>query len=81
MENERLGLTYDKLTALAIALDVDLSDLFNDSSARTLPAASGRRSTANSGSHHSAVNRVCASAGTGRFDAAPQRDRRITVRS
>jgi transcriptional regulator with XRE-family HTH domain len=50
MENERLGLTYDKLTALAIALDVDLSDLFNDSSSRALPAASGRRSIARKGS-------------------------------
>jgi transcriptional regulator with XRE-family HTH domain len=50
MENERLGLTYDKLTALAIALDVDLSDLFNDNSARALPAASGRRSIARKGS-------------------------------
>jgi transcriptional regulator with XRE-family HTH domain len=50
MENERLGLTYDKLTALAIALDVDLSDLFSDSTPRALPAASGRRSIAREGS-------------------------------
>jgi transcriptional regulator with XRE-family HTH domain len=50
MENERLGLTYDKLTALAIALDVDLSDLFNDSSSSRAPsAASGRRSLARKG--------------------------------
>jgi transcriptional regulator with XRE-family HTH domain len=50
MENERLGLTYDKLTALAIALDVDLSDLFNNSSSsRASPAASGRRSVARKG--------------------------------
>jgi transcriptional regulator with XRE-family HTH domain len=51
MENERLGITYDKLTRLAVALDVDLSTLFTDRPpAAEGPQAVGRRSIARKGS-------------------------------
>jgi transcriptional regulator with XRE-family HTH domain len=51
MENERLGITYDKLTKLAVALDVDLSTLFTDNPpAAEGSQAVGRRSIARKGS-------------------------------
>ena len=46
MENGRLGFTYDKLTRLAVALDVDLSTLFTDSPPAEGAQAVGRRSIA-----------------------------------
>jgi len=51
MENERLGVTYDKLTRLAVALEVDLSMLFTDESPQPQGSqAIGRRSIARKGS-------------------------------
>jgi transcriptional regulator with XRE-family HTH domain len=50
MENERLGLTYDKLARLAIALEVDMSTLFTDAEPVEGPQAVGRRSVARKGS-------------------------------
>ena len=50
MENERLGLTYDKLTRLAVALDVDMSTLFTDAAQLDEPSAAGRRSLTRKGS-------------------------------
>lgn len=51
MENERLGITYDKLTKLAVALDVDISSLFTGvEQVRELQQAVGRRSIARKGS-------------------------------
>jgi len=49
MENERLGLTYDKLARLAVALEVDLSTLFTDDVQVERPQAVGRRSIARKG--------------------------------
>jgi hypothetical protein len=50
MENERLGITYDKLTKLALALDVDISSLFTGVAQAHGPQAVGRRSVARKGS-------------------------------
>jgi len=50
MENERLGITYDKLTKLAVALDVDISGLFTGVAQVQGPPAIGRRSIARKGS-------------------------------
>lgn len=50
MENGRLGFTYDKLTRLAVALEVDLSTLFTDGPLATSSQAVGRRSIARKGS-------------------------------
>lgn len=50
MENELLGLTYDKLARLAIALEVDMSTLFTDSPPMEDPQPVGRRSIAHKGS-------------------------------
>jgi transcriptional regulator with XRE-family HTH domain len=50
MENERLGITYDKLTKLALALDVDISSLFTGVAQTQGPQAVGRRSVARKGS-------------------------------
>lgn len=50
MENERLGLTYDKLARLAVALEVDMSTLFTDDVQIDTPPAAGRRSIARKGS-------------------------------
>ena len=50
MENERLGITYDKLTKLAVALDVDISSLFTGVAEVQGPQAVGRRSIARKGS-------------------------------
>jgi len=50
MENERLGLTYDKLAQLTVALDVDMSTLFTDGAQIDEPLAAGRRSVARKGS-------------------------------
>jgi transcriptional regulator with XRE-family HTH domain len=50
MENERLGLTYDKLARLAIALEVDMSTLFTDKEPAEGAQAVGRRSVARKGS-------------------------------
>ncbi len=50
MENEQLGITYDKLTKLAIALDVDISSLFTGMAQTPGPRAVGRRSIARKGS-------------------------------
>ncbi len=50
MENERLGITYDKLTKLAAALDVDISSLFTGTAQAPGPQAVGRRSIARKGS-------------------------------
>lgn len=49
MENGRLGLTYDKLTRLAVALEVDMSTLFTDDVPADEPQAAGRRSIARKG--------------------------------
>jgi transcriptional regulator with XRE-family HTH domain len=49
MENERLGLTYDKLARLAVALEADMSTLFTDA-APLGPEPVGRRSIARKGS-------------------------------
>lgn len=48
MENDRLGLTYDKLTKLTGALGVDIGSLFTDA-AQTAVHAGGRRSVARKG--------------------------------
>lgn len=48
MENDRLGLTYDKLTRLTGALGVDIGSLFTDT-AQTAVHAGGRRSVARKG--------------------------------
>lgn len=48
MENDRLGLTYDKLTKLTGALGVDIGSLFTDT-AQTAVHAGGRRSVARKG--------------------------------
>jgi transcriptional regulator with XRE-family HTH domain len=53
MENERLGLTYDKLTRLALAFDVDMSALFNDGPPIEGPQPIGRRSIARRGNGRS----------------------------
>jgi transcriptional regulator with XRE-family HTH domain len=50
MENERLGITYDKLAKLAVALDVDISSLFTGVAEAQGPQAVGRRSIARKGS-------------------------------
>jgi mannose-6-phosphate isomerase-like protein (cupin superfamily) len=50
MENERLGLSYDKLARLAVALEVDMSTLFTDAEPIEDPLAVGRRSVARKGS-------------------------------
>jgi transcriptional regulator with XRE-family HTH domain len=50
MENERLGLTYDKLARLAVALEVDMSTLFTDAAPVEDPQPVGRRSIARKGS-------------------------------
>ena len=50
MENERLGITYDKLTKLAGALDVDISSLFTGVAQVQGPPDIGRRSIARKGS-------------------------------
>jgi len=50
MENERLGLSYDKLARLAVALEVDMSTLFADAEPIEGPQAVGRRSVARKGS-------------------------------
>jgi transcriptional regulator with XRE-family HTH domain len=50
MENERLGLTYDKLTRLAAAFQIDISALFTDGRLIESPQAAGRRSIARKGS-------------------------------
>jgi hypothetical protein len=49
MENERLGLTYDKLTRLAAAFEVDMSALFTEGPPIEGPQAIGRRSLARKG--------------------------------
>lgn len=48
MENDRLGLTYDKLTKLTNALGVDIGSLFTET-AQTAVHAGGRRSVARKG--------------------------------
>lgn len=48
MENDRLGLTYDKLTRLTNALGVDIGSLFTDQAPPAVHA-SGRRSVARKG--------------------------------
>lgn len=48
MENDRLGLTYDKLTKLTGALGVDIGSLFTET-AQTAVHAGGRRSVARKG--------------------------------
>jgi transcriptional regulator with XRE-family HTH domain len=50
MENGRLGLTYDKLTRLAVALEVDMSSLFTDDPVMAGRQPVGRRSLARKGS-------------------------------
>jgi transcriptional regulator with XRE-family HTH domain len=50
MENERLGITYDKLTNLAVALDVDISSFFTGVAQAQGAPAIGRRSIARKGS-------------------------------
>jgi transcriptional regulator with XRE-family HTH domain len=50
MENERLGLTYDKLARLAVALEVDMGTLLTDAEPIQDLQASGRRSVARRGS-------------------------------
>jgi transcriptional regulator with XRE-family HTH domain len=50
MENERLGLTYDKLARLAVAFEVDMSTLFTDAAPIEGPQPIGRRSIARKGS-------------------------------
>src|SRR6202522_2346555 len=50
MENEQLGITYDKLIKLAVALDVDISSLFTGVAQTPETQAVGRRSIARSGS-------------------------------
>ena len=50
MENERLGITYDKLTNLAVALDVDISGFFTGVAQAQGAPAIGRRSIARKGS-------------------------------
>src|SRR6202522_3791315 len=50
IENERLGLTYDKLARLAVALEVDMSTLFTDAAPVAGPEPVGRRSIARKGS-------------------------------
>ncbi len=50
MENERIGLTYDKLARFAIAFEVDMSTLFTDGAPIEGPQAVGRRSIAHKGS-------------------------------
>ncbi len=49
MENGRLGVSYDKLTRLAVALDTDFSTLFADTPQTNGPPAVGRRSIARKG--------------------------------
>jgi len=48
MENELLGLTYDKLTRITAALEVDIGSLFVDTP-QVPPQAAGRRSIARRG--------------------------------
>jgi len=50
MENERLGITYDKLTNLAVALAVDVSSFFTGVAQSQGAPAIGRRSIARKGS-------------------------------
>ena len=50
MENEQLGITYDKLTNLAVALDVDISSIFTGAPQTQGAPAIGRRSIARKGS-------------------------------
>jgi transcriptional regulator with XRE-family HTH domain len=50
METGRLGVSYDKLTRLAAALDTDFSALFTDSAQTSAAPVSGRRSIARKGS-------------------------------
>jgi transcriptional regulator with XRE-family HTH domain len=57
MENARLGLSYDKLYRLAVALEVDMSTLFGDSLQVEPPQATGRRSLAPKGSGKKVITR------------------------
>ena len=57
MENDRLGLSYDKLYRLAVALEVDMSTLFGDTLQVEEPHATGRRSIAYKGSGKSVATR------------------------
>jgi transcriptional regulator with XRE-family HTH domain len=50
MENEHLGISYDKLAKLAIAFKVDISSFFTDQAEPTGQQAAGRRSVARKGS-------------------------------
>lgn len=49
MENDRLGLSYDKLYRLAVALEVDMTTLFRDSPEVEEPQVTGRRSITHRG--------------------------------
>ena len=57
MENDRLGLSYDKLYRLAVALDVDITTLFNESSEVEEPRGTGRRSIAHKGGGKTVASR------------------------
>jgi transcriptional regulator with XRE-family HTH domain len=57
LENGKMALTYDKLIRLALALNLDLKDLFEDAGPSSAPIAVGRRSVTRAGEERDAESR------------------------
>jgi transcriptional regulator with XRE-family HTH domain len=57
LENGKMALTYDKLIRLALALNLDLKDLFEDAGPPSAPIAVGRRSVTRAGEERDAESR------------------------
>lgn len=54
LENGKMTLTYDKLIRLALALNVDIQDLFANVEQANVPAVTGRRSVTRAGEERDA---------------------------
>lgn len=54
LENGKMALTYDKLIRLALALNIDLKDLFANAEEASPPVAVGRRSVTRAGEERDA---------------------------
>lgn len=54
LENGKMALTYDKLIRLALALNLDMQDLFSNSEQASAPVAVGRRSVTRAGEERDA---------------------------
>ncbi len=57
LENGKMALTYDKLIRLALALNVDIQDLFANVEHANAPVAVGRRSVTRAGEERDAESR------------------------